>query len=332
MYSEEDIDDAVTDGVLTGDVAREFRGYIEKKRNTHAVDEEQFRFIQGFNDVFVSIASALFLACLPIIFNEVSPLISCIAVAFVSWVLAEYFTKVRRMALTSILLVIAYLIAGLSFPLIIFNGDSSREWYSAIYVGVFVSIMAFVHWRRFGVPITLACILGSLSYGIYANTAINHGADTNLPGSVAVLCGVLVLAVAVFWDASDRERITKKSDVAFWLHLAASPLIVHGAFSYLDVFYSEATMAGALAVVALYLFLALVSISLDRRALMVSSILYVLVIFTKLFEQDGEIANGFAYTGIVIGSGLLVLSAFWLRARTFVLEMLPVKLRQFIPE
>jgi hypothetical protein len=30
----------------------------------------------------------------------------------------------------------------------------------------------------------------------------------------------------MWWDSSDRARLTRRSDVAFWLHLLAAPMIV----------------------------------------------------------------------------------------------------------
>ena len=39
------------------------------------------------------------------------------------------------------------------------------------------------------------------------------------------VAGLGVFAFAMRWDLQDPERITRRSDVAFWLHLAAAPLI-----------------------------------------------------------------------------------------------------------
>src|SRR2546430_3225670 len=39
---------------------------------------------------------------------------------------------------------------------------------------------------------------------------------------------------AMWWDGSDRARLTRRSDVAFWLHLLAAPMIVHPVFTLLD--------------------------------------------------------------------------------------------------
>ena len=331
MYSEEDVDNAVLDGVLTHDAAEAFRHYVARAQNTSVVDEEHFRFIQGFNDIFVSIASLLFIFCVSLIFVDTSALLSCIFVVITSWCLSEYFTKVRRMALTSIVLVASYLIAGFYFPFIILMDDLSREWFAGIYIGVFVSTLAYLHWRRFQVPITLSCILASLAYGISAGAAANYSQYGHFPGLIAFFCGISVLVIAMIWDAADRTRSTRKSDVAFWLHLAASPLIVHGSFSYLDVFNTQVTTFGAVSVLLLYIFLALISITLDRRALMVSSLIYVLYVLSTLFNDYGAVENGFAVAGIVIGSGLLVLSAFWQKVRIAVIDLLPAQIQNLVP-
>jgi len=61
MYSQQDLDDAVAAGVLKADAADALRTYVEGQRSTVIPDEEQFRLITGFNDIFVSIAAAILL-------------------------------------------------------------------------------------------------------------------------------------------------------------------------------------------------------------------------------------------------------------------------------
>jgi hypothetical protein len=39
----------------------------------------------------------------------------------------------------------------------------------------------------------------------------------------------------MFWDYADIHRVTYESDVAFWLHLASAPLIIHPIFGMLGV-------------------------------------------------------------------------------------------------
>ena len=61
MYSESDLEGAVAAGVLPLATADAFRQHIATTRATPAVDEESFRLLTGFNDIFVGIAIALLL-------------------------------------------------------------------------------------------------------------------------------------------------------------------------------------------------------------------------------------------------------------------------------
>src|SRR3954451_16800977 len=61
MYSQQDLDVAVASGVITADAANALRAHISSQRSTAIADEEQFRLITGFNDIFVSIAAAILL-------------------------------------------------------------------------------------------------------------------------------------------------------------------------------------------------------------------------------------------------------------------------------
>ena len=61
MYSQQELDDAVAAGVITADAANALRMHVQRQRSTAIPDEEQFRLITGFNDIFVSIAAAILL-------------------------------------------------------------------------------------------------------------------------------------------------------------------------------------------------------------------------------------------------------------------------------
>jgi hypothetical protein len=61
MYSQNDLDEAVSAGAITPEAATALRAFVDQQRTTPAVDEEHFRLITGFNDIFVSIAAAILL-------------------------------------------------------------------------------------------------------------------------------------------------------------------------------------------------------------------------------------------------------------------------------
>jgi len=65
--------------------------------------------------------------------------------------------------------------------------------------------------------------------------------------------------------------------------------------------------------------------------LLVSALAYVLFALNKMFEQFGAVELNVALTALVIGSALLMLSAFWHQARTSVIGTLPMGLRERLP-
>jgi len=65
-----------------------------------------------------------------------------------------------------------------------------------------------------------------------------------------------------------------------------------------------------------------VAIAIDRRALLVSSLAYVLYAMYALFRSAGAIELSAAFTAFVIGSALLTLSAFWHPIRRHVVALL----------
>jgi hypothetical protein len=321
-YSNEDIDSAISAGVLTQADADAFRAHVERGRAQPSIDEEHFRLVTGFNDIFVVIACALLLLSVGWIGSAVAPLLGACSVALAAWGLAEFFVRKRRMALPAICLLLAFV--GGSFyagSLLLSEGKGAT-----ITGPLFAAVGAWFHWRRFQVPITIAA--GVLPIVILVTTlgaGLLGGSEFALP--IMLLAGIAVFVLAMHWDAKDRARQTRASDVAFWLHLSAAPLIVHPVFSAVNMLGEDADLLRALTVGILYLLIALVSLAIDRRALMVSSLAYVLYAFSKLLEDSGVVSLSFAITALIIGSALLMLSAFWHPSRTALLKVLPENMR-----
>jgi len=90
----------------------------------------------------------------------------------------------------------------------------------------------------------------------------------------------------------------------------------------LGVFGNQVDIARALIVVTLYLFFAFVALAVDRRALLVSSLAYVLYAMYALMERAGALELSAALTAFVIGSALLTLSVFWQQMRRLVVGLL----------
>src|SRR4051812_41011231 len=177
MYSQQELDDAVASGVISADAANSLRTFIEGERVTAIADEEQFRLITGFNDIFVSIAAAILLFAIGWIGQSIGQaagltlgdegpsFLGPLGVAATAWGLALYFTAKRRMALPSILLLLAFVagvFASSLFALILGVGPDNVDNNNAMggilaaVSGAVATGAAWLHWRRFRVPITVA--------------------------------------------------------------------------------------------------------------------------------------------------------------------------------
>ncbi|HEX9966059.1 MAG TPA: hypothetical protein VGB04_13870 [Allosphingosinicella sp.] len=354
MYSDSDLEAAVAAGALSPDAASGFRNYVAGRSGGAAVDEEHFRLITGFNDIFVAIAAAILLFAVGWIGNAVGPNVggdgpspfAGLFVAATAWGLAEFFTRKRRMALPSIILLLAFtggvmLTALATFVLAVGEANlENNERAIALVVAASAAVAAgatWLHWRRFRVPITVAVAaltVVAVAMALIASAVGGDAPDQTMErimlGSALVL-GLGVFLFAMWWDSSDRARETRRSDVAFWLHLLSAPLIVHPIFSLLGLTDGDATIGEALVVLGVYVLLGLTALAIDRRALLVSALAYVLFALISLFREFGAVELNIALAAFVIGSGLLLLSAFWHGARRSVVRPLPPALQARLP-
>jgi MFS family permease len=356
MYSQQELDDAVASGVITAQAADALRGHVERQRSSQIADDEQFRLLTGFNDIFVSIAAAILLfsvgwigqwigqqAGLTIDVDGPSPL-APLFIAATSWALALFFTAKRRMALPSILLLLTFtggVLVTAAFSLILGIGPhhfDDNPQLGGVIGAVSAAIAAgatWLHWRRFHVPITIAAgaaSVAAIAVGLLV-AALGENVENaqNLILSFVLMLGVGVFLFAMWWDSSDRARLTRRSDVAFWLHLLAAPMIAHPVFTLMGVTSGHASLSEALVVVLLYVAMGITALAIDRRALLVSALAYVLFALQSLFREFGAVELNIALTALVIGSALLLLSAFWHQARGAVLRPLPESLRDRLP-
>lgn len=328
MYSESDLEAAVDAGVLSRAAADAFRDHVATLRQAPAVDEEQFRLLTGFNDIFVSIAVVLLLLAIGQLGQRVASPLGGAGVAMAAWMLAEFFTARRRMALPSILLLIAFVggVAGTLFSIFLVSAPQRADDRVTAMVSAGIALVcagaAWLHWRRFHVPITVAAgAAAAVGVAIGLTLAVAPQAQSVL-WLMVLAGGLAVFALAMRWDLSDRERRTRRSDVAFWLHLAAAPMIAHPLFQLLGVFSGDIGAGTAVLVLALYALFAVVALAVDRRALLVSSLAYVLYAMYALVRSSGAVELSAAITALVIGSALLSLSAFWQPTRRLVVSRL----------
>jgi hypothetical protein len=331
MYTDENLSSAVKAGIFTDDAASKFRAFVSNEQGMVTVDEEHFRLVTGFNDIFVVIACGLLLVSVGWIGREIATGLGLLAVAITSWGLSEFFVLKRKMALPAIVLLLTFIVGISGFAAELFRAQSTNGSLSFLAAGCTGLVASYLHWLRFRVPITVAAGVAVVIGSIIAFIIVQFPKIENWSLLMLFIGGLSSFAIAMHWDMKDPNRLTRKSDVAFWLHLLAAPFIVHPIFFVLGVFEGKTSIPMALIVIGLYLVLGVISIAIDRRALMVSALAYVLFSFTTLLKTYGLVSLGFSITGVFIGSALLLLSAFWHASRTRLLNYAPKRLLTWLP-
>jgi hypothetical protein len=367
MLQDADLDAAVSEGIVTAEQAAALRGLAQRRERERAIElghEERFRFLKGFNDVFFAIGVVLFLLGAIYFTSLHLPGTSGIIVmAAIVWALAEVLVARLRLVLPGILLAAAFvgfvLAASVGLPMESRLGSNNQlrmptalsllqglQYYPG---GPLVFTMralvpaaaaAAFYWR-FKLPFALLPLAGSL---VIAALGV---ASFLVPQAPAVadtifflLCGLGVFAAAMSFDISDRERVTRRADCAFWLHLLAAPLIMHSAISLAARPLASGLGRGlamsspvALAVIAIVAVLALVALLIDRRALLVSGLTYLGVAIAYILSGDAPApaVSVLPTTLVILGALVLTLGAGWVPLRRLLLPLFPTAISNRLP-
>lgn len=330
-----DLNSAVAAGVIERRTADDLMEFVSRGDGSNNADDEQLRLVTGFNDIFVTIGLALFLGAIAYL----SAGVAVLTLPIVAWLLAEIFTKRKRMALPSIVLLVVFAFSTFLGAMYLLSPNSAgidfglrdnNAWQFA-FSGLVTAGFIGMHWWRFHVPITLAAGCAAL---VAMVVAMFEGAAPNFMSSHAALVfvplGVATFAAAMFFDSQDRARRTRKSDMAFWLHLLAAPLIVHPLVRGLANLDSM-TLSDSGLIFGLTAILSLVALVVDRRALLVSSLLYLGYALSTLLSKTSWGSETFAIAVLGVGTIVLILSVAWQPLRKVIIGMMPNAVRVYVP-
>jgi hypothetical protein len=337
MLRDEDLDQAVKAGVITPEQRRALaqRGTDQSDHLADHLDsavdpdDERFRFLRGFNDVFLTLG-VLFVT--GAFLTQWSPTtdtggLALIIGAGVLWALSEVLVARHKAVLPGVASVLAIgLLASLAAAqwAIIHGYEPAatslataknfpfKVWLIAVGFG-WLWVLAF--YVRFRFPFALL----PLGVGLMATVLLaiwnRYGFDTprTLINVAALAMGLVTFAAALRFDASDPERQTRRADCGFWLHLAAAPFIVHPVIS---LFAGQENAAAALVTIALVVVLALVALVIDRRAVLVSSLTYFGLAIAYLVRADHqhggfELDPSITTTLAVLGAFVILMGLGW---------------------
>jgi hypothetical protein len=305
-------------------------------------DQEDVRLVTGFADIFAAVVLVgVLVALIGLAGNFIGAGAGLLA-AVAAWYLPVPLVERRQFAACALVLAGAF---ALSVALPAF---ALLEIFGALPVA---GAMYF-YWQRHRIPLAAAIGIGAavafpalviLRYGFEPGDPLDDvSALTGLPGWVGLGVGLTLFAIAMRWDWSDRDRLTRRSDVAFWLHVMAGPLAVHGLFSLLGVGRFDTGGINPWPVIGLFGLFTVTALVIDRRPLLLSSFGYFLFAFGQIVYRQMAPSDDFASQAVsvpqavmvaTLGGGLLVaiLAAGWSTLRGYLLQIMPAEVADRVP-
>jgi hypothetical protein len=363
MFDKGDIFAAVEAGAISKENATRFEAFLKARNDPERMlDPENLRFLSNFNDVFLTIGIVVLMTGLGFLswigvsnilgvdaatsgettqaaINTVKLAVTLtpIPVLVGAWLLAEYFCGKRRLLLPSMALSVSIVSAAAALVAAILVPANERDvQLLSNDFGSFVSTMSYgafgaaaaaggaIFWR-FRLPFSLFLIAGSIAGLFYTALARINDGDLLISGSAMLVVGLATLAVAIWFDSRDPQRVTRMSDHAFWLHLAAAPQIIFGIRGLvLGSGFAPAGAADASVMLIVLVAFALISLALNRRALIVSGLVsFATALFVLVNEVGGGGLNTLMLTALIVGGAIVLLGGGWRTARRFVLKLVP---------
>ena len=363
MFDRTDIRAAVEAGAISDEGAKRFEAFLKARNDPERMlDPENLRFLSNFNDVFLTIGIVVLMVGLSalsgVIFTSLFDLRSLhdinsqaeldavmwrirLSAAFMplpvlagAWALAEYFCGKRRLLLPSMALASFVTLSAAGIGLALFtsapNVDGEASFWAVMTTagyaafGAGLAAAALFFWR-FRLPFSLFLVAGSAAGLFYTAVAQIAGMGEVFSGAATLAVGLITLTVAIVFDMKDPTRSTRSSDHAFWLHMAAAPQIIIGLRNMvLGSGFVPAGATDAIVMLAVLLAFALISLALNRRALIVSGLLTFGTALAVLVNQfGGGGINTLMYTALIIGASIVLLGGGWRTARRFILKAFP---------
>lgn len=324
MITKENLEKAAEQNIIQAEQVELLYQFLSKQPADTLADsrEEPLRFIRGFGDVFITLGIIFLVVSINII--DLSGLDYLIpAAGFV--VLSEWLVRVRRLALPGM----AILLSILFFVYRAITDGSETSMLLGLSI---VAVTSLLFYLRYKMPFSHLPLAASLVAMFVI--AIDVNAFKN--PIVFAVSGIVVFAVAMWFDSRDTERVSHLSDSAFWLHLLASPLLVHGLM--LTMLTSKQTWVGILSneiiILCFFAVFFLTALLIDRRAMLISTQLYMIYAITQVF-RDNVANTEDIIVFVLIGLGMFVIyfGAYWYKSRRFIFRFLSGNvITRYIPD
>ena len=327
---------ALDAGIISKSQADEMRAQLPAQTQDGSAigNEENLRFIRGFSDIFIAIGVGLLMIGLSALSALFGGGLASIGAAMIAALMAEYFGRKKRSHLPTLITALAFL----AFTL---KGADTLLGGSPIMASIIALVAMSLFYWRVRLPFCIALItLAALYLGLTILSNVAPNFVRHQFGWVMALGGLICLAGGIYYDSKDLHRTTRFSDNAFWLHLTAAPLLIHG--SVLELVKTQTTQlfglvpiidvnqGDAAMMLVIVGIVTIIGLILNRRALIVSSLFYALIAVGYLLTKSGvSLGLAMTLTLILIGAAIVLLGVGWHPVRNAMIKFLPKS--RFIP-
>jgi hypothetical protein len=337
QLTRDQIDQAEAAGIIDARQARAMRGDLAARepatRQTDPSpvigDEDDLRFLRSFGDVFIGVGLvllALGLGAITAFVGGGGP--AYLIAAGLVYLMAEYFGRKRRAHFPTLIL-------ALTFLIFVQHGLEGFAGLGGIGAALITVAAMALFYARIRLPFCIALIAIALLYLFFA--ILGQIAPDLLRtqfGPVLILSGLIIFGAGIAYDIQDEHRRTRFADNAFWLHLLAAPLIIHGLVGYALMRRSErlfdiipilnVTNMDALIILMTTLGFTIIGLAINRRALIVSALGYTGLAIGFLV-RDAQLTFGttVALTLLLLGAAIVMLGVAWHPMRNQLIRVLP---------
>jgi hypothetical protein len=260
-------------------------------------------------------------------------------------ILAEIFVRRQNLALPAFVLTLVLVVAVQSFMFGVLQSNETLLVLSGVFLAQVVALGLF-YWR-YRIPVAFAVLIMAvfwvaffLALSIYQSamgTVVDLENNAQIIGLLGLVLSAGLFFVALRYDFKDRTRVTRRSDVAFWLHLATAPMLLYSMF--LTIFGSNGfwwssnpTASDASIAVILITVMILVGIIIDRRAFVTSGLLSLGVALYTITASVGiSLSSIGAFSFLAVGIIVLLLGTGWHFLRKSVVHKLPDSWQSVLP-
>ncbi|RCK37884.1 hypothetical protein TH19_07615 [Thalassospira profundimaris] len=323
-----DIRNAISAGVISEESFTRLEAFLIAQSH-EAPETEKFTLFRGMNDIFIAlgvVALSIGWFILWGMLTESPAFWVAPILAIAGYVaLAEYIAGKLKATLPSIAIMASLGATIMLYALALFmpfysSGTGLSTLESIIEFGqesaniaVLVMVIGFAFqvgfFLRYRLPVSFALIAaGILGVAWAALTAIIGPAIADYLNYLITATGLLLLALGVFVDSRDPQRINGWAECAFWLYVMGAPMTIHSV--------AVAFEASAWVMVPVIVIAMLFSLVVDRRSPIISSLIYVGYLLQSGFEGVSiDPSVTIVLVCFIIGGLVMAFGVGWQKAR-----------------